>query len=151
LDKFSRVLIHCQHLKRQQNNQRALERTKVEACRWKLCKVTLSHINMLMKTLKCLEFLKRLSLREAEFTMKDVPPVSVTAIVCQLYQNVLLSFASSQIDVLSCEFHSYNIKSFWIIEFLQTTSFEAEKSQVSRANLLFSLFIRQNETLIFFF
>ncbi|KAI6183743.1 HECT-type E3 ubiquitin transferase [Aphelenchoides bicaudatus] len=47
------------------------------------------------------KFLKKLSLREAEFTMKDVPNVSVTAIVCQLYQNVLLLFANPQIDVVS--------------------------------------------------
>ncbi|KAI1727894.1 HECT-domain (ubiquitin-transferase) domain-containing protein [Ditylenchus destructor] len=48
--------------------------------------------------------LKRLPNREqpeVQTQSKPLPPVSITAVVCQLYQNALLTFANTQIEILS--------------------------------------------------
>uniref|UniRef100_A0A915DWR5 HECT-type E3 ubiquitin transferase n=1 Tax=Ditylenchus dipsaci TaxID=166011 RepID=A0A915DWR5_9BILA len=53
------------------------------------------------------KLLKRLSIRDQTDNhhhpqaSKPLPPVSVTALVCQLYQNALLTFSNTQIEILS--------------------------------------------------
>lgn len=50
-----------------------------------------------------LELLKKLSVREQTVSTTTIPPVSLTAVVCQLYQLALLTFPNSHIDILSGE------------------------------------------------
>lgn len=57
-----------------------------------------------------LELIKKLSLREqlsstfdnTEYRInRPLPEVSITAVVCQLYQNALLTFTNTQIEIIS--------------------------------------------------
>ncbi|KAH7694257.1 ubiquitin-protein ligase UBE3B, partial [Aphelenchoides avenae] len=47
------------------------------------------------------KLLKKLSVREQTVSTTTIPPVSLTAVVCQLYQLALLTFPNSHIDILS--------------------------------------------------
>ena len=50
-----------------------------------------------------LELMKKLPLREQYTYNTNIPPVSLTAVVCQLYQNALLTFPNIHADILSGE------------------------------------------------